>query len=210
MHRVIEEILIDNEWRDRDFAIFKITADDIDKTLWYRMCIPIVYAHWEGFVVNSLKTLLTYLNRLELLPSNINTNLIVVCLADSYKSLSGKQTFEQRIKFTNKFQSRLANKVKFQEKINTKSNLKNTVLQEICFMYGFDFEKFKDVTSDIDRLVNVRNSIAHGENSIVPSEENMLKYIVTVQEAMDLFLEEIDIFIENESYLINQTIESPN
>lgn len=205
MHRVIEEISIDNEWRDRDFAKFKIIANNIDKTLWYRMCIPIVYAHWEGFVVNSLKTLITYLNRLELLPNNINTNLIVVCLADSYKSLSGKQTFEQRIEFTNKFQTRLTNKVKFQKKINTKSNLKSTVLQEICFMYGFNFEKFKNVTSDIDRLVNVRNSIAHGENSVVPTEENLLKYIAAVKEAMDLFLEEIDIFIEHESYLVNQT-----
>lgn len=204
MHRVIEEILIDNEWRDKDFAKFKITANDVDKTLWYRMCIPIVYAHWEGFVVNSLKTLITYLNKLELLPGNINTNLIVVCLADSYKSLSGKQTFEQRIEFTNKFQSRLATKVKFQKKINTKSNLKSTVLQEICFMYGFSFEKFSGVTSDIDRLVNVRNSIAHGENSIVPTEENLLMYIDAVKEAMDLFLEEIDIFIGNESYLVSQ------
>lgn len=202
MHRVIEEISIDNEWRDSDFAKFKISANDVDKTLWCRMCIPIVYAHWEGFVVNSLKILITYLNKLELLPRHINTNLIVVCLADSYKSLSGKQSFEQRIEFTNKFQSRLATKVKFQKKINTKSNLKSKVLQEICFMYGFNFEKFKDVTSDIDRLVNVRNSIAHGENAIVPTEENLLMYIAAVKKAMDLFLEEINIFIEYEKYLV--------
>ena len=204
MHRVIEEILIDNEWRDKDFANFKITANNVDKTLWYRMCIPIVYAHWEGFVVNSLTTLITYLNKLELLPGNINTNLIVVCLADSYNSLSGKQSFEQRIKFTNNFQSILATKVKFQKKINTKSNLKSTVLKEICFMYGFSFEKFSSVTRDIDRLVNVRNSIAHGENAIVPTEENILRYIDAVQKAMDLFLEEINIFIENKSYLVSQ------
>ena len=203
MHRVIEEILIDNEWRDGDFARFKRSFDGVNETLWYRLCIPMVYAHWEGFVVNSLKTFIQHLNLLQLAPNSIKTNLIVVCLTDSYKSLSGKQSFEQRVEFTNKFQSTLNQKIKFQKKINTKSNLRSSVLEEICNMYGFDFQKFRNVTSEIDRLVNVRNSIAHGENSIVPSQENLLNYIAAVKEAMDLFLDEIDIFIESKSYLLN-------
>jgi hypothetical protein len=203
VHRIIQEILIDNEWRDRDFARFKIFSDETDEALWNRMCVPMIYAHWEGFVVNALKTLLTYLNRLNLAPNNIKTHLIVVCLADSYKRLSGKQSFEQRIDFTTKFQSRLTQNVKFQKNINTKSNLKSSVLEEICNMYGFNFEKFKKVTNEIDRLVSVRNSIAHGENSIIPSDENIKNYIETVRTAMDLFLEEIDIFIENENYLLS-------
>lgn len=202
MHRVIGEIGTDNEWRDKDFAIFKINSKGVDKILWYRMCIPMVYAHWEGFVVSSLKILITYLNSLQLLPCHINTNLIVVCLADSYKSLSGKQSFEQKITFTNKFQDSLSNEIKFQTEINTKSNLNSKVLEEICFMYGFDFEKFKNITRDINALVNVRNRIVHGENSIVLSEENLFNYISTVQKAMDLFLNEIAVLIEEKSYLI--------
>ena len=154
-------------------------------------------------MVNSLKTLITYLNRLELEPSSIPTNLIVVCLDQSYKSLSGKQSFEQKIDFTNRFQLIFKEKIKFQKKINTKSNLRSSVLKDICYMYGFDFEKFKEISSDIDMLVNVRNSIAHGENSVVPDEDNLLNYIESVKKAMDIFLEEIDYFIENKNYLIN-------
>ena len=203
MSRVVDEILTDNEWRDGDFARFKITSDNVDATLWYRLCVPMVYAHWEGFVVNSLKTFIVHLNGLQLAPDSIKTKLIVVCLADSYKSLSGKQSFEQKVKFTDKFKSILTRKVEFQQKINTKSNLNSKVLEEICNMFGFNFQKFSNVKNKIDRLVNVRNSIAHGENSIVPSEENLLSYISTVKEAMDLFLDEIDIFIDNKSYLLN-------
>jgi hypothetical protein len=94
VNRVINEISIDNEWRYRDFAKFKKMSLKVDKELWYRMCIPMIYAHWEGFVINSLKTLITHLNQLELAPNNIKTNLIVICLEDSYKSLSGKQSFK--------------------------------------------------------------------------------------------------------------------
>jgi hypothetical protein len=203
VNRVISEISTDNNWRYRDFAKFKKMSLKVDKELWYRMCVPMIYAHWEGFVINSLKTLITHLNQLELAPNNIKTNLIVICLEESYKSLSGKQSFGQRVEFTNKFQSTLNKKVKFQKKINIKSNLRSSVLEELCNMYCFNFETFKGVTSQIDKLVNVRNRIAHGENSIVLTEENLMEYIETVEKAMDLFLEEINIFVENKKYLLS-------
>jgi len=56
-HKVIDEIIESNRWRDGEFAKFKIKALSIDESLWCRMCIPMIYAHWEGFVVSSLKIL---------------------------------------------------------------------------------------------------------------------------------------------------------
>ena len=72
-------------------------------------------------------------------------------------------------------------------------------------MYGFDFDKFNSVTSDIDRLVNIRNSIAHGENAIVPDMKNVVKYISAVTQAMDIFRGEIEQFLLNEDYRIKMT-----
>lgn len=136
-HRVIEEIVESNSWRDGEFAKFKTGAISTDENLWCRMCIPMIYAHWEGFVVSSLKVLITHLNALELYPDKIPTKLVVVGLGDAYKTLSGKQSLEQRIDFTDKFKSLFQKSIKFKNKIDTKSNLKSDVLKELCTMFGF-------------------------------------------------------------------------
>ncbi|EAO2340582.1 hypothetical protein E2C58_14970 [Salmonella enterica] len=198
------EIYETNSWRDGEFAKFRVNPHQVDPVLWGRMCVPMIYANWEGFVVSLLKMLLKHLNKLELTPLQIPTRLVVVGLGDTYRSLSGKQSFEQRCEFTDKFNELLKNTIQFKTKIETKSNLHSGVLKELCQMFAFDFEKFSDVTVTLDRLVQVRNCIAHGENSILPTQENIESYIDAVKAAIDIMLEEIDLFLTQESYLYKQ------
>jgi len=202
-HKLIEEIVDCNNWRDGDFAKFKTGLLQADEQFWCRMCVPMIYAHWEGFVVSSIKEILKHLNELKLKPENVPTHLVVHCLGDSYKSLSGKQNFQQRVKFTEKFSETMKSTMEFQTKVESKSNLNSKVLKNLCEIFDFNYAKFSDVLPDIDRLVNVRNSIAHGENSFLPDAENINLYISSVKSGMDILLGEISTFIENESYLEN-------
>lgn len=202
MHKVVEEITGTNEWRDGEFAKFKVNANNVDEELWCRMCIPMIYAHWEGYVVSSLKVLIKHLNDLQLEPKDVPTNLVVVGLGDTYKTLSGKQSFKQRIEFTDRFSGLYQKSLKFAKKINTKSNLKSDVLEDLCIMFKFEYDNFREHIGDIDRLVNIRNSIAHGENSILPDIKNIEKYIEAVRNAMDVLVNEIQQFLDNEYYLL--------
>lgn len=200
-HEIILEIVENNEWRDGEFAKMRANLSNVEPIFWARLCIPLIYAHWEGFVVDSLKTTLKYLNSLELKADKVLVNLVVLGLSDCYQSFSGKQSFEQRIEFTNKFKDLLAAKIKFHTKIETKSNLKSKVLEDLCEIFTFDFSKFSVVSADIDRLVNIRNAIAHGENSISPDMGNVDKYIKSVKSAMDLLTNEIDVFLRCSRFL---------
>jgi len=204
-HELVNEIIVNNEWRDGEFAKYRINPHQVDDDLWCRMCIPMIYAHWEGFVVDSLKLLLAHLNKLNLYPSQTPIHLLVLSLGDSYKTLSGKQSFTQRISFTEKFGQLLQLKIKFQTKVDTKSNLKSNILNEICTMFGLDYEKFIPLAPDIDRLVSVRNSIAHGENSYVLDKSNIEKYITAVRDAIDILLNEINTFLETERYKLQES-----
>ena len=205
MHRVVEEITSNNEWRDGEFAKFKVNATNVDEELWCRMCIPMIYAHWEGYVVSSLKVLIKHLNDLHLEPKDVPTNLVVVGLGDTYKTLSGKQSFKQRIEFTDRFSGLYQKSLKFAKKINTKSNLKSDVLEDLCIMFKFEYDNFREHIGDIDRLVNIRNSIAHGENSVLPDMKNIEKYIEAVRNAMDVLVNEIQQFLDNEDYLLQKS-----
>ncbi len=200
-HELVIEIQEDNNWRDGELAKFKINPHKVDQKLWDRMCVPMIYAHWEGYVVSSLRLLLDHLNKLQLKPNDVNTKLIVIGLGRAYNSLSGKQSFDQKVDFTVKFKELFDKAIKFKKDIDTKSNLNSKVLKELCNMFGFSFEEFNSVTVDIDRIVNIRNKIAHGENSILPDTDSIEKYISSITTATDIFLEQINTFLSNESYL---------
>lgn len=199
-HEVIIEIQEENNWRDGELAKFKINPHKVDQKLWGRMCIPMIYAHWEGYIVSSLRLLIDHLNKLQLSPKEVNTKLIVVGLGKTYNSLSGKQSFDQKVDFTDKFISLFEGAIKFKKDIDTKSNLNSKVLKELCNTFGFSSEKFENVFSDIDRIVTLRNKIAHGENAIIPDVHSIEKYISSVTNATDIFLQEIDGFLSNKTY----------
>lgn len=201
MHSVVDEISINNDWRDGEFAKYKANSLNVEEQLWCRMCIPMIYAHWEGFVVDALKIMLKHLNQLGLQSTQLPTNLVVVSMGDSYRTLSGKQSFEQRINFTQSFNELLDKPVKFKTKVDTKSNLKSNVFEDLCVAFGFDSSKFEGQLHDIDRLVHIRNSIAHGENSMQPDMQNIEKYIKSVKGAMDLLLYEIDDYLSEQRYI---------
>ncbi|MGY4108478.1 MAE_28990/MAE_18760 family HEPN-like nuclease [Aeromonas encheleia] len=200
-HSVIEEIIETNRWRDGEFAKLKINSSGVEESLWCRMSITLIYAHWEGFVVSSLKILIEHLNSLNLEPKDATTNLVVIGLGDKYKSLSGKQSFQQKISFTDRFNVLFDTKLKLTTKVNTKSNLRSDVLEEICQMFPFDYQKFDQHKVVIDKVVSIRNSIAHGENSYVVNMGNVTNYMSSLTAAMDTLLDEIDHFLQQKKYL---------
>lgn len=201
VHKIIHEILESNAWRDGEFAKFKANQSKVDPTLWNRMCVPMIYAHWEGFTVSALRILLGHLNSLNLEPKDVTTNIVVIGLGDHYQTLSGKQSFQQKVAFTDKFSKIYREKLTFTEKISTKSNLNSKILRELCENFRFRYEVFSNCIQDIDRLVNIRNAIAHGENSIIPDVENIKKYIDSVTKAMDFLTNEISSFLEKKDFL---------
>ena len=69
MYQLTNEIIASREWRFSELENLKKIAlvslsNSTQKTKeqFYRMTIPYIYAHWEGFVIESFKQLATYLN----------------------------------------------------------------------------------------------------------------------------------------------------
>ncbi len=203
--KVIEEIKQENKWRQKDFANMKLVHESLtekQKNLFLRMTIPYLYAHWEGFTIDALKKVINYLNKLRLEYNNVKINIFVLSLNDKFNYLKSKQSFAQKCEFSNQFIGRLQNELKFEKKnINTKSNLKFDVLLELLNIFGIDNNRFKVFEADLNKLVNIRNSIAHGENSYVLNLDNFEKYANLVRDLIINFEIEIKEYLENQKYL---------
>ena len=214
MIEILEEIKQENEWRQRDFAKMKFLYQHISQDfqkLFLRMTIPYLYAHWEGFALDALKKVINYFNKLNLQYNDVRINIFVLSLGEKFNYLKSKQSFIQKCEFSESFLTNLQNDLKFDKKnINTKSNLKFDVLVELCEIFGFEQKKFDDFKIDLDKFVNIRNSIAHGENSYVLNIGNFENYVNLVNNLIFQLQTEIEIYIEEKKYLKQNVTENSN
>ncbi|MCB9328393.1 MAG: hypothetical protein H6572_06875 [Lewinellaceae bacterium] len=200
---LIDEIRLDNEWRTKDIAKMKMTYSQLpeaNRGFFLRLCVPMIYAHWEGLVVSSLTSLIKGLNKSKLSHSNVPVKLFVLSVGEKFKRLQSNQSLEQRCDFTQTFFDRLNNHLTFEKKVNTKSNLNYKVLGELCNMFLLDIEDFSIYENDIDKLVDIRNKIAHGENAYLFELPQIEKYFELLENICEVFLNNIEKFINQKRY----------
>ena len=195
------------EWRIQELALIKkiylklITEDE--KKFFLQSSVPTIYSIWEGFVKSILKSLLKFLDTKNIHSSNISQELLVWSLSEKIKNLKQSEDFKKQMKHSQILLDELDKQVKFSKiKIDTKSNLNDRVLKELCINFGIlDIEDFfsSNELQELFKLVDIRNKIAHGEkNSIVIEKlEDIQKYIELVTKLMDNWINLIDDFLKN-------------
>ena len=131
MMRIIEEIEASREWRIHELENLKrialeqfVQKNEILAKQYYRMCIPYIYAHWEGYIVETFKLLIEYLNHLSLQKHQVIPALRTFAVLKKLRPLAGKQSFEQCQKFVTEFGDNYSRSLRIDyENFSTNSNL---------------------------------------------------------------------------------------
>lgn len=208
MHSLTEEIIASKEWRVRELETLKKigiialnTYSLREKQQYYRMCIPYIYAHWEGFVVESFKSLIAYLNNERLDKKAVVNELYTFSLQNVLKPLAGKQSFEQSYQFVEKFVESFDKELYIDPSLLTaNSNLNYKQMTIILNKFGME-NNLQDYKHEINQLVNQRNSIAHGENGIIIEKNHVSNKIAVLQEIFDLIILEFENYLSQKLYL---------
>lgn len=205
----MHEIEAERDWRVAELNKMKLLFREINemdisefKNIYLKMTVPMIYAHWEGFCVASFKILMDYVNRKEIDANRVAYNVLTYANSKTYDKLKGKNSFIQRVDFSKQFIEILNNKINFAGKLDTKSNLNYKVLQEILQIFGMGEEGIMEFASDLNALVNIRNSIAHGENSKLIDDNKMRNNIELVTSLIDVMLLKEVQFVQEEAYLL--------
>ena len=204
MDRVFDEIIFDIEWRNKEFLKIKEISNilnDEELKLFLKGTIPLVYAHWEGFVVSSLIVGFNYMNNLKLNSDSYCDIFLTTAYEQTLKSLSDSTNFEKRKKHLITLYNTFKKEVKLNEKIDTKSNLNFKVLKEICEKININIARFEEYETELNQLVSIRNSISHGENAYnFNTYEDIDEYIQLVKNLMLDFQSEIQDLLKLEKY----------
>lgn len=153
-------------WRKKELKILKDNIPTQKSPLQLallRSAVLILYAHWEGYVKNACELYLEYVTNKGELYINLKPQFITLGLDKALRKLEVRSVKDKSsaISFIiNNLQEK--SDINIKGSINTKSNLKFSVFEDICFVLNLNiisFNKYKDL---IDDLVNTRNTIAHG------------------------------------------------
>ena len=153
----------DYAWRRKELKLIKDHVESPSpnspmQNAALRFAVPILYAHWEGFVKKSCELYLEFVSNKYLKHNQLKPQFIALSLTKKLGRLEIKN-IEEKTK-TVDFLLKEINKNSI---IQTKSNLRYNVFEEIIFVLDLDISKFSMYQSLIDDLVDSRNNIAHGD-----------------------------------------------
>lgn len=173
-------------WRLKEVSYVKgsaRTATSYAQAALIRAGVPLIYAHWEGFIKEASEAYLTYVSSQNLVYGDLASCFVVfgakkhvMSIVESRKSAINIEVVE----FFRKSTATQAN-LALSNAVNTESNLSSTVFENIALSLGVALGQYTPYANLIDKvLLDRRNKIAHGEYLDIdwPAFENLIEEVL--------------------------------
>jgi hypothetical protein len=174
----------DRAWREEELRAVQnrgidITADE-ERNRYRRVLVLLLYAHFEGFCKFALTLYASEVSRTGISCGDANYAIAAAALADLFKDLRNpdkKSDIFRGLLPDDAKLHRFARDREFVERagdiskkaviipdhvVDTESNLSPVVLRKNLFRLGLAHDQFDARKDDINKLLGIRNGIAHG------------------------------------------------
>lgn len=211
-------------WRSEEINFFKsqllnLNGED-EKKKYRKSMVLILYSHLEGFIKSVLGNYAQYLTELRKKREEFDYTLIATSMNAEFKAYDNKNSksplfnnkkvpadssihgLYRRVNLLESSSNLLSQPLVIEDSaIDTESNLWYIVLQKNLFKLGMSTDMFEEHKSDIDNLVNRRNTIAHGSKTDGVTETEYKKWENIVKDIMESIVKKIYFYANNEKYL---------
>ena len=175
------------------FDMYANSSSDVLSGIMRKSLILLLYAHFEGYCKQAFQFYIVYINRKQLPLNCVKHGIIAANLNAEFQKLfdtnhkpisittlsndGSIQLHGRKRNFLIECENITARMTNLDESIiNTEANLKPDVLRKILFQLELDCSIIDAYQGEIHRLVNIRNSYAHGERSRYPSQSEYNDY----------------------------------
>lgn len=166
---VLEDVTNNLEQRRLEITrLRRVTLHWKDKTLEptvVSMAVPMIYAHWEGYIKEVCQLFLEYVESSVARSSELHADLLGYMWTSELHRLTGGLNCERKRAVAELALDSHRTPVVFSEKekaVDTKSNLWYSVLENIAESLCLDIAALGIWRRRLDALVHLRNNIAHG------------------------------------------------
>lgn len=172
--QLTDKVTNEFSWRRKELTILKNkipTSKNSYQIALIRAVVPLLYAHWEGFVKSSLSYYLTYVSNQGLKHNELKTQFIALSFQSELSDIK-TNSIHTKTRIIDFIFSNLNKQAKIPTKniVNTKSNLNYEVFEDILYTLSFKDPHFESKRDLVNDLVSERNYIAHGEHKLIDIE----------------------------------------
>lgn len=175
-------------WRKKELTTIHLsisgTPRDHEKALLRRLAVPILYAHWEGFIKQASEFYLEMVARQGLPYEKLQPCFVAIALRRIFSEAQESNKTHSHLAVTEFLLFNQANsaKIAFKNVIDTKSNLNSDVLKNIFETIGIIPDSFWTGNFLLidGSLLKTRNSIVHGQREEVddPTYLQLHKFVI--------------------------------
>lgn len=155
-------------WRIQEIADLRIAvklSKHINKNTLIRAGIALLYAHWEGFVKAAARCYINFVDCQGMNYGDLKTCFTVIGIRGTLNEFVSANKIQVQIDALDFIRESSTKRSQLQTfTVNTESNLKSNVFENIAIAIGIDTTPYKTRYNLIDEsLLSRRNKIAHGE-----------------------------------------------
>lgn len=220
---VLQDLEEDRKVRESEVRLIDNLAvratDEDERTMLHRSLVLLTYAHLEGFCKFALSAYADNVNAKRLQCSAAIVPLVALTLGQVFAALRdinskhpyfarklpedrGLHMVAREQAFVEGYEGVVSAVVEIPERaIDTKSNLTPTVLKKSLFQLGLDYAAVDPFDAAINRLLGMRNAIAHGDRIKQPAKAEVDDYVTTAFDVMRFVQQQIYQALVDESYL---------
>jgi MAE_28990/MAE_18760-like HEPN len=195
IEQLIAEIEFDLEWRSEEIRFLRNVVarldDNEERMRMRRALIVMLYAHFEGFSKFAFQVYVKQINASKCRGEEV---VYPILAASVMKEIKGLNNLNQKadifrndapadtelhllarsIEFVERLAEIAAREIVLNEDdvVNTESNLTPVVMKKILFRLGFGYDDLASVAGSIQKLLGLRNGIAHGKIKEGLEDEN--------------------------------------
>ena len=179
----LQEILDDDyAWRRKELTAIYTNVQSSKPLLLktnIRIGVVMLYAHWEGFIKSAAESYLIYVACKKLTYAELSNNFVALSLKlklNEFQNTNKNTIHTQIVDFLRGDLNNRA-QVPSENIIKTQSNLNSEILKEILSVVGVNYSNYELKQNYIDaQLLNIRNTVAHGQDIEMDSKEYMELY----------------------------------
>ncbi|NQU06134.1 MAG: hypothetical protein HQ568_08580 [Calditrichaeota bacterium] len=168
LNQLQENLDAEFSWRLKEIANLKSFIKDYkppSQNTMLRASLPLMYAHWEGFIKNSAEAYINFISNQKHKYNELTSCFIVFGIKEHLSFLTQSLKSDKNIAAVDFFFSNLDDKANLHlsEAVNTESNLSSSVFENIALSIGIDTNNYNSKYHFIDEsLLKRRNKIVHG------------------------------------------------
>lgn len=220
---ILAELESDIGVREEEIRLIQNLADeattDKQSKMLRRSLVLLAYAHFEGFCRFALLSYSSAINAMKLPCKDACTPLVSSSLKRVFMALrnvDNKHAELDRLLPNDKDLHMLSRERSFVENyenivleiveipdnvVDTGSNLNSGNLKKNLYKLGLDYPKVEPHKGKIDKLLGIRNAIAHGDSLKSPKKTEVSEYTETAMTLMKIVQTEIYEALKRQTYL---------